>query len=171
MKVGSLCTGYGGLEMGLKEVFPSARLAWVADNDKAASTLLAARYPGVPNLGDVKAIDWTKVEKVDLLAAGIPCQPYSLAGKQKGSDDERDLVPAFIEAVRTLQPQVVILENVSGFKKRGLPRVLGALGELGYVARWHSVRASEAGAPHRRERLFCLAVAADYGRERPWQAR
>lgn len=164
MIVGSLCTGYGGLEMGLRMVFPLARLAWVADNDKAASVLLAARYPGVPNLGDIKAVDWSKVEKVDVITAGIPCQPYSLAGKRQGKDDERDLVDAFNEAVRELRPKLVILENVPGFKRGGLSRVLGALAELGFAARWHSVRASKAGAPHRRERLFCLAHSADDGR-------
>jgi DNA (cytosine-5)-methyltransferase 1 len=155
--IGSLCTGYGGLEMGLRMVFPFARLAWVADNDKAASILLKARYPGVPNLGDITAIDWSTVERVDLLAAGIPCQPHSYAGKGRGKDDDRDLVEAFIEAVRELRPSFVLLENVPGFKRWGLPRVLGALAEMGFHARWHCVRASDAGACHQRERLFVLA--------------
>lgn len=167
MIVGSLCTGYGGLETGLRMVFPLARLAWVAENDKAASVLLEARYPGVPNLGDIKAVDWSTVERVDVLAAGIPCQPHSFAGKGRGSDDERDLVGAFIEAVRALRPKLVILENVPGFKRWGLPRVLGALAELGFHVRWHSVRASEAGASHRRERVFVMAWPADAGSEGP----
>lgn len=171
MIVGSLCTGYGGLEQGLKMVFPQARLAWVADNDKAASVLLAARYPGVPNLGDIKAVDWSTVERVDVLAAGIPCQPHSLAGKGLGKDDERDLVDAFIHAVRELRPKIVILENVPGFKRGGLPRVLGALASMGFHARWHSVRASEAGASHRRERLIVLAYPADDGQQWSWLAR
>lgn len=134
MKVGSICTGYGGLEMGLKQVFPQAQLAWVADNDKAASLLLEARYSGVPNLGDIKQVDWSKVEKVDILTAGIPCQPFSDAGKREGHDDDRDLTGAFLEAVDALRPGIVILENVSGFRKRGMGRVLGAF------PRWGSMR-------------------------------
>lgn len=170
MRVGSLCTGYGGLEMGLRTVFPQARMVWCADNDKAASILLAARY-GVPNLGDIKLIDWSLVEPVDVLAAGIPCQPHSYAGKGRGKDDDRDLVDAFINAVRGLRPRVVLLENVPGFKRYGLPRVLGALAALGFDAVWHSVRASEAGASHRRERILVLAYPADDGREWGWLAR
>lgn len=150
-------------------VFPQARLAWVADNDKAASVLLAARYPGVPNLGDIKAVDWNTVERVDLLAAGIPCQPHSYAGKGRGKDDDRDLVEAFIEAVRGLRPGIVILENVPGFKRGGLPRVLGALASMGFDARWHSVRASEAGASHRRERVFVLAVDPNSESWKQWR--
>lgn len=170
MRVGSLCTGYGGLEMGLRMVFPQARMVWCADNDKAASALLAARYPGVPNLGDVTAVDWSLVEDIDVLAAGIPCQPHSLAGKRLNpEEDERDLVDTFINAVRVLRPSVVILENVPGFKRYGLPRVLGALAALGFDARWHSVRASEAGAPHRRERVLVLAVDPNRESWKQWR--
>lgn len=187
MLVGSICTGYGGLEMGLKQVFPQAQLAWVADNDKAASLLLETHYSGVPNLGDIKQVDWSKVEKVDALTAGIPCQPFSDAGKREGHDDDRDLTGAFLEAVRELRPGIVILENVSGFRKRGMGRVLGGLSSMGFDARWHSVRASHAGAPHRRERVFILAYgrgtqflgcpggsedppyAADNGQQRSWE--
>lgn len=151
-------------------VFPSARLAWVADIDKAASTLLAARYPGVPNLGDIKTVDWSKVEKVDVLTAGYPCQPFSDAGRRLGEEDDRDVTGYVCEAIRVLRPSLAILENVPGHLRRGFPRVLGTLAEMGFAARWHSVRAAEAGAPHRRERLFCLAYPADDGQQRPWDS-
>lgn len=163
MIVGSLCTGVGGLEMGLQQVFPYARLAWVADNDNAASLLLAARHPGVPNLGDIKTIDWRSVEPVDVITAGYPCQPFSNAGKRLDQEDERDVTGHVLEAIRVLRPRFAVLENVSGHLGRGFPRVLGALASMGFDALWHSVRASEAGAPHRRERLFVLAYATDDG--------
>ncbi len=138
---------------------------WVADTSKAASQLLGARY-GVPNLGDIRAVDWSAVSPVEVLVGGIPCQPYSIAGTQKGEQDERDLIPAFIEAVRVLRPKLIVVENVPGFRKGGLPRLVGALAEMGYDAQWTSVRADEAGAPHIRERTF---VAATYANGQPWQ--
>lgn len=169
LSVGSICTGYGGLEQGLKMVFPQAELVWVADNDKAASLLLATRYPGVPNLGDIKQIDWSTIPRVDILTAGIPCQPFSDAGLRQGHNDERDLTSAFLECVRVLRPKLVILENVPGFRKRGFSRVLGGLASMGFRIKWHSVRASHAGASHRRERVFVLAYMQDNGQQRPWE--
>lgn len=167
---GSLCFGYGGLDIALAEVFGDVELLWAADIDSAASQILSGRFPGVPNLGDIKAIDWGEVPPVDVLTAGIPCQPYSFAGKQKGLADDRDLTGQFLDAVRVLRPKLTILENVSGFKKRGLPRILGGLAEMGFDAVWHSVRASEAGAPHRRERVFLAAYPSDDGLEWFWKA-
>lgn len=83
LSLGSLCTGYGGLDMAVQRVFGAA-LAWVADLDRHISKLLAARFPGVPNLGDVSQIDWRRLEPVDLVSAGFPCQDISYAGRGAG---------------------------------------------------------------------------------------
>lgn len=82
-RLGSLCTGYGGLDMSIQAVF-GARLAWCADNDRYVSTILAARHPGAPNLGDLTELDWRQVDPIDILAAGFPCQDISYAGRGAG---------------------------------------------------------------------------------------
>jgi DNA (cytosine-5)-methyltransferase 1 len=82
-RLGSLCTGYGGLDMATQAVF-GGTLAWCADNDRHVSQLLAERLPGVPNLGDLAELDWSQVPPVDVLCAGFPCQDISYAGRGAG---------------------------------------------------------------------------------------
>ena len=165
VRSGSLCSGFGGLDLGVQEVFPS-ELVWVADVDKAACAVLESRFPGVPNLGDIREVDWSTVPDVDILSAGFPCQPFSEAGKREGEADDRNVWPHVAAAVRVLRPRIVVLENDSGLPSPGLGTVLGDLAALGFDAEWGSFRASEAGAPHQRERLFVLAYAAGVDVER-----
>jgi DNA (cytosine-5)-methyltransferase 1 len=162
-RIGSLCSGYGGLELGLLTTMPGTVL-WHCENDKHASKILAERWPGVPNLHDIKAVDWHDVEPVDWLCAGYPCQPFSDAGKRLGEDDERHLWPYVAAAIRVLRPRRVLLENVAGHFARGFGSVLGDLAALRYDATWACVRAADAGAPHNRARVFIHA--ADTGSER-----
>jgi DNA (cytosine-5)-methyltransferase 1 len=159
MKIGSLCSGYGGLDMAV-EAFYGAETAFMCDIDKYASIVIKERW-GVPNLGDMKQVDWSNVEPVDILTAGYPCQPFSTAGQRKGSADDRHLWPYIKEIISHLQPSRVILENVRGHLTLGFKEVLQDLTEIGYDARWAIVRASDVGAPHRRERLFCVAQPTD----------
>lgn len=79
--VGSLCTGYGGLDLAVGDVLGDTRLAWVSDIEPGPSKVLAARYPNVPNLGDLTVVDWSKVEPVDVVTAGYPCQGESFRGQ------------------------------------------------------------------------------------------
>lgn len=164
-RIGSLCSGYGGLELGLQAVV-GGTVAWHAEYDDAPAAVLAHHWPQVPNLRDITTIDWTAVEPVDWLTAGWPCQPFSLAGKRKGSDDERHLWPYVAAAVGALRPRWFLGENVAGHVTLGLGAVLGDLAALGYDATWGVVRAADAGAPHRRERLFIVACDTD-GMARP----
>jgi DNA (cytosine-5)-methyltransferase 1 len=158
MKIGSLCTGYGGLDLAVEEHF-NARTVWCAEFDKNASKLIDMRFD-IPNYGDIKSINWAEVEPIDILTAGYPCQPFSHAGYRKGSDDERHLWPYIKEIISHLRPSYVVLENVAGHLSLGFDQVLADLTEIGYDARWEIVRASDVGAPHQRKRLFVIAYPA-----------
>jgi site-specific DNA-cytosine methylase len=135
-------------------------LAFTADTDPGASAVLARRFPGVPNLGDIKGVDWVSLGAVDVLAGGYPCTPFSQAGKRLGAADERHVWPHFVTAIGQLRPGMVILENVQGHLTLGFDVVLADLAALGYDAEWVVVTASAAGAPHRRARLFVMAFPA-----------
>ncbi|GHH62379.1 DNA cytosine methyltransferase [Lentzea cavernae] len=161
LTVGSLCTGYGGLDLGLLAALGGGRVVWVADSDPHVGRILSARVPGVPNLGDVRAIDWATVEPVDVVTAGFPCQDISAAGRRAGIEkgERSGIWSDIVAGVRVLRPALVVVENVAALRWRngGLHRVLGDLAEAGYDALWRSVRASEVGCAHRRERVFLLA--------------
>jgi DNA (cytosine-5)-methyltransferase 1 len=166
MKIGSLCTGYGGLDMAV-EAFFNAETVWTCEFDKYASQVIEQRIKKI-NHGDLKTTDWTKVEPIDILTAGYPCQPFSHAGSRKGADDERHLWPYIKEIIGTLRPQFVVLENVRGHFGLGFREVLADLASIRYDATWRLVRASDVGAPHRRERLFILAQHSNTdGQRRP----
>ena len=155
MKIGSLCTGYGGLDMAVEAVF-NAETVWVSEIDKYASKVIEQRF-NVINLGDLKTIDWHSVEPIDILTAGYPCQPFSHAGYRKGLEDERHIFPYILEAISVVRPRIVVMENVRGHLSLGLVEVLKGLSSIGYDAKWRVVRASDVGAPHQRARLFIIA--------------
>ena len=140
------------------EAFYEAETVWMSDINKASSKVIAERWQ-LPNLGDLKQVNWGDVEPVDILTAGYPCQPFSNAGLRKGANDPRHLWPTIKEIISRLRPSIVILENVRGHLTLGFKEVLQDLTQIGYDARWQIVRASDAGAPHRRERLFVIAYS------------
>ena len=161
LSVGSLCTGYGGLEMGLQTVYGDIDLRFVSDIDKDVNTLLAHHHPNVPNLGDLTVVDWADIEPVDVLCAGYPCQPFSTAGQRKGLEDERAIFEYIADAISVLRPKHVLLENVAGHLTLGGTDVIATLTRLRYNAKWGIVRASDASAPHQRKRLFIWAETSD----------
>ncbi|WP_432832978.1 DNA cytosine methyltransferase [Dactylosporangium sp. CA-092794] len=165
-RVGSLCTGYGGLDLAVELVL-GGQLVWYAETDPHARTVLATRWPDVANLGDIRAVDWGAVEPVDVLTAGFPCQDISNAGKRAGiTGAHSGLWSAVVDAVRALHPPVLYVENVAALLRRGFDRVQSDLAALGYDTRWLCLRASDVGAAHRRDRLFLLAVPAGVFDER-----
>jgi DNA (cytosine-5)-methyltransferase 1 len=185
MKIGSLFTGYGGLDMAVEAAF-GATTAWVSDIDKGACKIIAHRYPDVPNLGDITKIDWQSVEPVDILTGGFPCQDLSHAGKRAGMADgtRSGLWSYMADAIDQLRPRMVVAENVRGLLSaealspvepcpwcvgdgsdvdlRALGRVLADLADLGYDASWYGLRAADVGAPHGRFRVFVIAYPAGH---------
>ena len=166
LRIGSMCSGYGGLDMGAAEVFGGG-VVWNADPDSGASAILAHNHPDTPNYGDIRDVDWSAVPPVDILTAGFPCQPVSLAGKRAGTEDERWLFDDIAHAIRAMgaRPRVVLFENVRGLLTanggRAMARVAHEMARLGYMGRYRVVRASDAGAPHQRARVFILGTLAD----------
>lgn len=173
-RIGSMCSGYGGLDLAALRVF-GGQVVWHAEYDSAASATLARHWPTVPNLGDITyvdddrpgqmlmpmmATDWHTLPPVELLCAGYPCQPFSGAGRRKGTDDERHIWPYIAETIRRVRPGLILLENVAGHRSLGFGAVLADLAQAGYVGSWVSVKASDVGAPHVRERVFILAADA-----------
>ena len=161
LRIGSLFTGTGGLDMTVQEVL-GGELAFVADIAPGACKLLAHRFPDVLNLGDITAVDWSDwIGRVDVLTGGYPCQPFSMAGARKGADDDRHMWPHVVDALAVVRPPLAVFENVRGHLSLGFDEVLADLHMLGYEARWVTLAVSDIGGCHRRQRLFILAVRRD----------
>ena len=191
--IGSLFTGYGGLDMGVAmAVDPDARVAWTSDVEPGPCKLAAVRWPDTPNLGDITKVDWADVEPVDIICGGSPCQDLSLAGKRAGmaSGTRSGLWESMAAAIKTIRPRLVVWENVLGALSarayspvesepamlgtrttgpalRAAGRVAGDLAGLGYDCRWAVIRASDAGAPHQRARFFLIG----HPHGQPWDMR
>lgn len=102
---------------------------------------------------------------VDVITAGFPCQPFSIAGKRAGGNDERNMWPATIDVIRRVRPRYCLLENVPGLLSSGyMGRVFGDLAESGFDAKWRVLSAAECGAPHKRDRLWVVATNTHSGR-------
>lgn len=157
LRIGSLCTGYSGLDGAMSQVL-GGEVAWVSDIGAGPAAVLTHRFPSVPNVGDMTCLDWASLPPVDVLGGGVPCQPFSAAGKREGTADERHLWPYMAAGITVMRPALVIVENVHGLVTRGLSVVLADLAQMGYDAVWAVIAASDVGAPHRRKRLFVLAV-------------
>lgn len=186
MKIGSLFSGYGGLDLAVSKV-TGAEVAWHCEWEDAPSAILERNFPGVPNFKDVTKVDWASVEPVDILTGGFPCQDLSLAGKRAGMKDgtRSGLWSEFYKAIDIIRPKLVVIENVRGLLSatadsdleycawcmgetgdgepalRALGAVLADLADIGYDARWTGLRAADAGAPHNRFRVFIIAYPSN----------
>ena len=178
MRFGSLFSGIGGLDLGLERA--GMECAWQVEIDEWCRRVLARHWPDVPRWDDAATFPpdaesdlwrapWNDGrlapdgQGVDLVVGGFPCQPVSLAGKRRGSDDERWLWPEFARIVRVLRPRYVLVENVPGLLARGMGDVLGDLAACGYDAEWDCIPAAAVGAPHLRYRVFIVAYAPGSG--------
>jgi DNA (cytosine-5)-methyltransferase 1 len=155
LTVGSLFSGIGGLDLGLERA--GMNVIWQSEIDPYACRVLSKHWPEVPNYGDIKTINWGNIVRPDVICGGYPCQPFSTAGKRKGTDDPRHLWPWVRQAISELRPRYAILENVRGHISLGLSTVLGEMASIGYDAEWTVVSAASQGAPHLRERVIIIA--------------
>ncbi|MDN5934486.1 MAG: DNA (cytosine-5-)-methyltransferase [Pseudonocardia sp.] len=161
MNVLSLFAGVGGLELGLERA--GATTVGQVEIDPYCRQVLAKHWPEVPRHDDVRtAVEWWRSEsrpRVDVVGGGFPCQPFSNAGFQLGIEDERWMWPDMAAVVRTVGPRYVVVENVSALVRdgRAFGEVLGDLHQFGFDAEWATVRASDFGAPHNRERVYLVA--------------
>ena len=186
MNVLSLFSGYSGLDMGLGMVFPDARTVMFCEIEEYPARILERRYPDVPIWKDVYTLDGRMFSEegveVDVITAGFPCQPFSHAGKRKGTDDARGIlfweITRIAGEIREAQGRLpmLILENVAGLLSmcdgdggRVFWTILSDLYEVGYNARWGVVGACHAGAPHKRERVFIIARDSDSNVQGAWR--
>jgi DNA (cytosine-5)-methyltransferase 1 len=164
--IGSLFSGIGGLELGIEAGlavagYPS-RTIWQVEKNEYCRAVLARHWPHAQRYTDVTTLDTSSVPTPSIVCGGWPCQDISLAGKGAGIHGARSgLFYEMARIVRQLRPRIWVLENVPAINHRGLSDVLGEVASIGYAARWGGLRASEVGAPHRRERWFCVCWLAD----------
>ena len=167
LTIGSLFSGIGGLDLGVEHA-TGARTIWQVEADPWCRCVLARHWPDTRRYDDVCKVG-EELESVDIIAGGFPCQDVSVAGKRAGlvGGERSGLWREFARIVRVVRPRFVFVENVAGLLSMEFGHVLEDLAALGYDAEWAVFRASDAGAPHRRERVFVLARrVADAGRER-----
>lgn len=159
MKLGSLFSGIGGFELGLERAIPELETIWQVEQDKFCQRVLSKHWPNAKIYDDVRNITKNNVEPVDMLCGGFPCQDISIAGKGKGINEGKksSLWWEMHRIISELRPRIVVLENVPAITFRGLDDVLGSLSEIGYDAEWCIISAAQFGAPHKRERWFCVA--------------
>jgi len=170
----SLCSGYEGIGLGLRRIFPNLReIAYVEREGFPIANLVAKMEAGeldeAPVFTDVKTFPYGKFRGlVDILSGGFPCQPFSAAGKREGVEDPRHLFPYIRDGIAECRPRLVFLENVEGIissktadGESVLKYVLGELESLGYQATAGVFSASEVGASHQRKRVFILAHAKE----------
>jgi len=162
----SLFSGYGGFSLGLRLAGMETRTVGYVEIDKYCQRIIQARIKDGflddgPIFPDISTFNGNQCRGVvDIITAGFPCQPHSVAGQRRGEADDRNLWPDTLRVIREVGPRFVLLENVPGILANGYAgTVVGQLSEAGYDCLWGCVPAAAVGAPHRRERWWCLAIA------------
>ena len=166
---GSLFAGIGGFDLGLERAGMVCK--WQVERDEYASGVLARHWPSVTRWREVETFppndggDWS----VDLICAGVPCQPISQAGKRKGTADERWMWGECLRVVATFCPRFFVAENpvnlLNDDNGRTFTGIVRAIASLGYVCEWHVIRAADVGARHRRPRVWIVAYPDELRRE------
>ena len=157
--VGTLFSGIGVPDLAAELL--GMTTVWQVEKEPFAQKVLRKNFPDAALYGDIFEV--SNLPYVDVVVAGFPCQPFSVAGKRMGEKDERYLVPEMFRVIEEVQPRVALFENVPGFASiadgNTFRDFLRALAEMGFDAEWGHISASDFGAPHRRERWWCVAYA------------
>ena len=166
-----LCTGGGGQALGLE--MAGFDCVGAIDNDlHACETLRQNRPNWSVRHSDIEEISGAAFRGVDLLAAGVPCPPFSIAGKQLGAGDERDLFPEALRIIEESQPAAIMLENVAGFASAKFSDyrtdLFRKLDRLGYKAEWQMLNASDYGVPQLRPRFVLVGLKPKYFNNFEW---
>lgn len=168
-----ICAGAGGQAIGLEQA-GFEHLALVEIEERACQTLSLNRPNWNVINSDLKLFDATPYRGVDLLAGGVPCQPFSTGGKQLGADDERDLFPEIPRLVRECSPKAVMIENVPGLLSLAFEKYRNEFAEemdsLGYNGYWQLLNACDYGVPQLRPRVIFVAIMKEYARFFRWPA-
>lgn len=173
MNVLSLCAGIGGMDRGITIAIPGAATVGYCERDTFAAACLVER---METKDLCSAPIWDSLEsfpsqlyrrKVDLIITGFPCQPFSEAGRKQGTQDKRWLWPWIWDVVQQTEAPFLFVENTPGIVRLGLEEILKDLASGGFHAEWDMFRASDVGAPHKRERFFLLAYADGTRRQVP----
>jgi DNA (cytosine-5)-methyltransferase 1 len=156
-----LFSGLGGFSLGLEATGGFETVAF-CDIEKFSRKVLKKHWPNVKQYKDIKELTYEQIKEdtlapIDIITGGYPCQPFSVAGSQRGEKDKRHLWPDMFRIVKECKPTWVIGENVSGHIKLGLDTVLQDLESEGYSVRAFSISASSIGANHQRERVWIIA--------------
>jgi DNA (cytosine-5)-methyltransferase 1 len=160
LKILDLFSGIGGFSLGL-EATGHFETAAFCEIEPYCKQVLKKHWPTVPIFDDIRQLKGTDIGTIDIITGGYPCQPFSVAGKQKAEQDPRHLWPEYFRLIQELKPTWVIGENVSGHIKLGLDSVLEDLASEGYSTRTFSISASSIGANHKRERVWTIANLAN----------
>jgi len=157
MKIGSLFSGIGGLELGL-EMSGLGHVVWQVEQNPFGRSILAKHWPDVARYEDVRSVGSDNLAHVDLICGGFPCQDISSAGKGAGLAGSRSgLWYEYARIIDELGPEWVVIENVASGAKRWVDQVRAHLGELGYESLPVPLSAQDVGAPHLRKRIFLIA--------------
>lgn len=157
--IGSCFSGIGCFEMAFENIVPSAKTVWQIEQNKFCQTILKKHWPNTILYDDIREVDAHALQPVDIVVGGFPCTDVSSAGKKKGviNGEKSGLWFEMWRICSVIRPPLIVLENVSAIYFRGLSSVLQSLAQIGYDAEWTSVSARRFGAPHLRQRWFCVA--------------
>lgn len=170
MRVLDLFSGIGGFSLAAR--WAGMETVAFCEIDPFCQKVLKKNFPGVKIYDDIRTLTKEKLEKdgviddsqtIDLVCGGIPCQPFSLAGKQRGQEDDRYLWPEMFRLIQELRPAWVVGENVVGIVRLALDDIIADLESEGYTVRTFVLPASAVGAPHRRDRVWIVAHADSPG--------